>query len=102
MLDKVPIYDRDLTYLNRVLVNTLHLACLLTREMPEAGTEEYSSLHKAMYELVRINARGKEVPLYSTANRKTVLFKNICLYTVNSLLPNGIRTEFSWDYRVDC
>ncbi|KAG7203560.1 hypothetical protein KM043_013607 [Ampulex compressa] len=60
MLDKVPACERDLTYLNRVLVVTLHLACLLTRETPEEGTEEYNALHKAIYELVRINAKGKQ------------------------------------------
>ncbi|XP_066599113.1 protein fem-1 homolog CG6966 isoform X2 [Prorops nasuta] len=59
MLDKVPTSERDLTYLNRVLVITLHLACLLTREMPEEDTQEYHSLHRALYKLVRTNARGK-------------------------------------------
>ncbi|XP_015590859.1 protein fem-1 homolog CG6966 isoform X2 [Cephus cinctus] len=60
MLDKVPPCERDLTYLNRVLVITLHLACLLTRETPPEGSEEYTALHKAVYELVRINAKGKQ------------------------------------------
>ncbi|XP_029044530.1 protein fem-1 homolog CG6966 isoform X2 [Osmia lignaria lignaria] len=60
MLDKIPVCKRDLTYLNRVLVITLHLACLLTREIPEKGTDEYITLHKAIYELVGINAKGKQ------------------------------------------
>ncbi|KAK2583435.1 hypothetical protein KPH14_009413 [Odynerus spinipes] len=60
MLDKVPPKERDVTSLNRVLVITLHLACLMTRVMPEQGTREYDSIHKAIYELVRINAKGKE------------------------------------------
>ncbi|XP_043276801.1 protein fem-1 homolog CG6966 isoform X2 [Venturia canescens] len=60
MLDKVPIYERDLTYLDRILVITLYLACLLTRKMPEVGTTEYVELHRAMHKLVRINAKGKK------------------------------------------
>lgn len=60
MLDKVPPKERDVTSLNRVLVITLHLACLMTRDMPEEGTSEYEDIHKAIYELVQINAKGKE------------------------------------------
>ncbi|XP_053595910.1 protein fem-1 homolog CG6966 isoform X1 [Microplitis demolitor] len=59
MLDKLPSCDRDLTNLNRTLVITLHLACLLTREMPDINSSDYDALHKAIYELVRINARDK-------------------------------------------
>ncbi|XP_043261177.1 protein fem-1 homolog C isoform X2 [Colletes gigas] len=58
ILDKAPTSDREI-YFNRVLVITLHLACLLTREIPEEGTEKYIALHKAIYELVQINAKGK-------------------------------------------
>lgn len=63
MLDKMGdlACERDLTFLNRVLVITLHLACLLTRETGEKGSEEYNALHKELYELVRINAKGKQV-----------------------------------------
>lgn len=61
MLDKIPVSKHDVTCLNRVLVITLHLACLLTREIPEKGTDEYVTLHKAIYELVRINAKGIHV-----------------------------------------
>ncbi|XP_014475910.1 PREDICTED: protein fem-1 homolog CG6966 isoform X1 [Dinoponera quadriceps] len=60
MLDKMPVCERDLTYLNRVLVITLHLACLLTRETAEEGSDEYIALHKQIYELVRIKAKGKQ------------------------------------------
>ncbi|CAD6202991.1 GSCOCG00012656001-RA-CDS [Cotesia congregata] len=59
MLDKLPSCDRDLTNLNRILVITLHLACLLTREMPDVNSDDYIALHKAIYELVRVNARDK-------------------------------------------
>lgn len=63
MLDKVPACERDLTFLNRVLVITLHLACLLTRETPPVGTDAHRELHEAIYDLVRINAKGKQVRL---------------------------------------
>lgn len=59
MLDKVPACQRNLTFLNRVLVSTLHLAYFLTRDLPEEGTDEYIALHKAIYQLVRINAKGR-------------------------------------------
>lgn len=65
MLDKMSVgqmaCERDLTFLNRVLVITLHLACLLTRETGEKDSEEYIALHKELYKLVRINAKGKQV-----------------------------------------
>lgn len=61
MLDKVPACQRNLTFLNRVLVSTLHLAYFLTRDLPEEGTDEYIALHKAIYQLVRINAKGRHV-----------------------------------------
>ncbi|XP_020292447.1 protein fem-1 homolog CG6966 isoform X2 [Pseudomyrmex gracilis] len=51
--------ERDLTFLNRVLIITLHLACLLTRETGEKGSEEYDELHREIYKLVRIHAKGK-------------------------------------------
>lgn len=63
MLDKMPVCERDLTYLNRVLVITLHLACLLTRETVKEGSDEYITLHKQIYELVRIKAKGKQVSI---------------------------------------
>lgn len=61
LLDKMPVCERDLTYLNRVLVITLHLACLLTRETAEESSDEFIALHKQIYELVRIKAKGKQV-----------------------------------------
>lgn len=61
MLDKGSVRGRDIAYLNRVLVTTLHLASLLTHEMPEEGTAEYQALHQALYELVRINAKDNNV-----------------------------------------
>lgn len=60
MLDLALPEERDVTSMNRVLVITLHLACLMTRDMPKEGTSEYDTIHKAIYELVRINAKGKE------------------------------------------
>lgn len=60
LLDKVPLRERDVSSLNRILLITLHLACLMTRDMPQEGTHEYEAIHKAIYDLVRINAKGKE------------------------------------------
>ncbi|KAK0161085.1 hypothetical protein PV327_009600 [Microctonus hyperodae] len=59
MLDKLLPCDRELTNLNRILIGTLHLASLLTRDMPEVGTSEYDNLHKALHELVRINSKDE-------------------------------------------
>lgn len=63
MLDKMPVCERDLTYLNRILVITLHLACLLTRETIKEDTEDHFTLHKEIYELIRIKAKGKQVDI---------------------------------------
>ncbi|XP_051175701.1 protein fem-1 homolog CG6966 isoform X2 [Leptopilina boulardi] len=60
MLDKMPACERDLSNLNRVLVITLHLACLLTRDTPKPDSAEHMELHRVLYELVKINAKGKE------------------------------------------
>lgn len=61
MLDKMPNIERDVTYLTRVLVITLHLACLLTRllDHPTCDKHTSDSIHQAVYELVRLNVRGK-------------------------------------------
>lgn len=63
MLDKMGdlACERDLTFLNRVFVITLHLACLLTHETGEKGSEEYNVLHKELYKLIRIKAKGRQV-----------------------------------------
>lgn len=57
MLDKGSARGRDIAYLNRVLITTLHLASLLTHEMPEEDTPEYTGLHQALYELVQVNPK---------------------------------------------
>lgn len=62
--------ERDLTFLNRVLIITLHLACLLTRETGEKGSEEYDELHREIYKLVRIHAKGKHVSNRSNTDKK--------------------------------
>lgn len=61
MVDDGPVSESDLTNLNRILVIALHLACLLTRNTPTRDSEEYIDLHRALHELVRINAKDKEV-----------------------------------------
>ncbi|XP_044001373.1 protein fem-1 homolog C isoform X2 [Aphidius gifuensis] len=60
MVDDGPVSESDLTNLNRILVIALHLACLLTRNTPTRDSEEYIDLHRALHELVRINAKDKE------------------------------------------
>lgn len=55
--------DSDLTNLNRILVIALHLACLLTRDTPDPNSDDYVELHRAIYELVQINAKDKGVSL---------------------------------------
>ncbi|XP_006608848.1 protein fem-1 homolog CG6966 isoform X3 [Apis laboriosa] len=59
MMDKGPTRGRDIVYLDKVLLTTLHLASLLTHEMPEKDSAEYTALHQALYELVRINAKDR-------------------------------------------
>lgn len=53
-LDKGSAREHDITCFNKILVTTLHLASLLTLEMPEEGTAEHIALHKTLYELVQI------------------------------------------------
>ncbi|PNF33258.1 Protein fem-1-like protein [Cryptotermes secundus] len=53
MLDKIPGGERDATYLHRVLVISLHLACLLTRLLPDVSSEQRHKVHCFMYRLVK-------------------------------------------------
>lgn len=53
MLDKIPGGERDATYLHRVLVISLHLACLLTRLLPDVSSEQCQKVHCFMYRLVK-------------------------------------------------
>lgn len=61
MLDRIPSVDRDTNYLTRVVVITLHLACLLARRLQhQSATEEVSKdIHRAIYQLVRLRIRAK-------------------------------------------
>ncbi|XP_026675593.1 protein fem-1 homolog CG6966 isoform X2 [Ceratina calcarata] len=62
--------------LNKILVTTLHLASLLTHEMPEEGTVEYDALHQALYEFVKINAKGnidRDVLQLAFSDRNTMI-----------------------------
>ncbi|KAJ8944916.1 hypothetical protein NQ318_012725 [Aromia moschata] len=61
MLERMPNVERDMTYLTRVMVITLHLACLLTRLLDhhtsaDAVTEE---IHRAIYNLVRLRIKAR-------------------------------------------
>ncbi|XP_031836407.1 protein fem-1 homolog CG6966 isoform X2 [Nomia melanderi] len=55
------VYLGDLKHFTKVFTIAIDLACLLTRELPEEGSDEYIAVHKAIYELVRINAKGKRI-----------------------------------------
>lgn len=62
LLEKIPKHDRDLTYLQRVLVISLHLGCLLTRVMhniPPEHEEFRDSVYKSTYHLVKLGIKGK-------------------------------------------
>ena len=61
MLEKMPNVMRDMTYLTRVLVITLHLACLLTRILETSIQVEqmYDRIHRAIYNLVRLNIHSR-------------------------------------------
>jgi hypothetical protein len=53
MLNKIPAGERDVTYLHRILVISLHLASLLTKLLPELSSEERHKVHCFMYKLVK-------------------------------------------------
>lgn len=59
LLDKIPTGERDTTYLHRVLVISLHLACLLTKLLPSLTEEQAHKVHQALYLLVKQNVRGR-------------------------------------------
>ncbi|XP_031332381.1 protein fem-1 homolog CG6966 isoform X2 [Photinus pyralis] len=61
MLDKISNAERDVTYLTRVLVITLHLACLLTRLLnhPNCTTELSGIIFKALYDLIKLKIKGR-------------------------------------------
>lgn len=59
LVEKLPAAERDLTYLHRVVVICLHLACLLTRLMPTLTEAESFHLHKSTYRLVHLGVRGR-------------------------------------------
>ncbi|KAK9752173.1 Ankyrin repeats (3 copies) [Popillia japonica] len=61
MLDKMPNALRDMTYLTRVLVITLHLACLLTKllEGPNSTEEMMDKIYRAIYNLVKLKIKSR-------------------------------------------
>lgn len=61
MLDHLPYFERDTNYLTRVMVITLHLACLLTRMLEHhTNTEEMTRLiHQSIYKLVKLKIKAK-------------------------------------------
>jgi Ankyrin repeats (3 copies) len=61
MLNSVPNIEKDMTYLTRVLVITLHLGCLLTRllENPLTSDETSKVIHESVYDLVKLKIKGR-------------------------------------------
>ncbi|KAG5888142.1 hypothetical protein JTB14_011233 [Gonioctena quinquepunctata] len=61
MLERMPNVERDMNYLTRVMVITLHLACLLTRLLDHhTSTEKITKeIHKAIYNLVKLKIKAK-------------------------------------------
>lgn len=61
MLDHLPYFERDTNYLTRVMVITLHLACLLTRMLEHhTNTEEMTRLiHQSIYKLVKLKIKAR-------------------------------------------
>ncbi|XP_019876786.1 protein fem-1 homolog CG6966 isoform X2 [Aethina tumida] len=61
MLEKINSINRDMTYLTRVLVITLHLACLLTRLLDHHTKSEdvTKEIHKAIYRLVNLKIKAR-------------------------------------------
>lgn len=54
MLNKVcEVCDNNIHFM-KLLVITLNLACLLTHNLADEGSDEYIAVHKALYELVRV------------------------------------------------
>ncbi|XP_071865780.1 protein fem-1 homolog CG6966 isoform X2 [Bombus fervidus] len=82
MLDKGPSRGRDIAYLNRVLINTLHLVSLLTHDIPDEDSEENTELHRALYSLVQINPKDN--------NDRTVL--HLVFSEKNTILGAGPKT----------
>ncbi|KAJ8965076.1 hypothetical protein NQ314_004477 [Rhamnusium bicolor] len=77
MLERMPNMERDMTYLTRVMVITLHLACLLTRLLDHhTSTEDITKdIHKAIYNLVKlkIKARSGRTALHLACCRDVAL-----------------------------
>lgn len=57
----MPHVERDMNYHTRVMVITLHLACLLTRLLDHHSTTDEISkkIYKAIYNLVRLKVKAK-------------------------------------------
>ncbi|XP_017758319.1 PREDICTED: protein fem-1 homolog CG6966 isoform X1 [Eufriesea mexicana] len=74
LLDKGSAREHDITCFNKILVTTLHLASLLTLEMPEEDTAQHTALHKTLYELVQIKDNNDRNVLHlAFSERNTVL-----------------------------
>lgn len=58
-LMKIPAAERDLTYFHRTLSIIVHLIFLLAKIQPGLTPAQDRALKKSLYDLVRLNARGR-------------------------------------------
>lgn len=58
-LAKLPLGERDLTYLHRTLGIIVHLIFLLAKLQPQLSTAQDFALKKCLYDLVRLNTRSR-------------------------------------------
>ncbi|KAF7273235.1 protein fem-1 homolog CG6966 isoform X2 [Rhynchophorus ferrugineus] len=61
MLDRLSYFERDMSYLTRVMVINLHLACLLTKTLSEKETsvEIVDDIHRSIYRLNKLGLRTR-------------------------------------------
>ncbi|XP_046678153.1 protein fem-1 homolog CG6966 isoform X2 [Homalodisca vitripennis] len=71
----VPPSDRDPAHLHRVLVISLHLACLLARIMATFSDKQRHLAHQTLYSLVSQNVRGRlgQTPLHLVCSSSSTL-----------------------------
>ncbi|XP_060525487.1 protein fem-1 homolog CG6966 isoform X2 [Cylas formicarius] len=61
MLERIPYQDRDVTYLTRVMVITMHLGGLLTKRLGHQSCTPTINrqIHQTLYDLVKLGIKGK-------------------------------------------
>lgn len=73
-LDKLP-GERDPTHLHRVLVISLHLACLLVKTMGDVSEAQKMTALKLLYSMISLNIRGRggQTPLHLACSSDAAL-----------------------------